>query len=388
MTMRRIAIDARGLRGDPGGVATYTEALVEYLPAVLPEVNIVLLRDPAAPSLRSRAANVTEWSLTRRPNNPWTYFRMGRWLNARLDPDDLFHAPYRILPRKLRMKSVITIHDVMQIVCPELVFPNPIARALVAPYWSLAIRNAIRQAGRILAVSQHSADDTLRVDASCAARLRVTRLGKSSVFRPMEKARALSLSSSIVPAGQRFFLALGGGYPNKNHVAAVSAFAKAFRTSDDVHLLIIERERTLPPELRRALRRSKIDMRMRVRSRVQTEELIALYNRAQALVFPSLYEGFGLPVLEAMACGCPVLCSNATSLPEVAGDAAVFFDPKDDDAIAQTMRRIIEDNDLRRSLSERGIRRAALFDWHKMVVETVLAYREIAPWIPAPRLIK
>src|SRR3979411_2299463 len=102
--MGRIVVDARALRGNPGGVASYTEALIEYLPVVLPDVDIVLLRDPAVPSLLPRAANVTEWSPTRRPNSPWTYFRMGRWLNVRLDPDDLFHAPYRILPRKLHAK--------------------------------------------------------------------------------------------------------------------------------------------------------------------------------------------------------------------------------------------------------------------------------------------
>ena len=386
MKAGRIVVDARALRGAPGGVVSYTQALIEHLPVLLPEVPIVLLRHPRSPRALSRAPNVTEWSLGGNPNSPWTYFRMGSWLNARLSPDDLFHAPYRILPRGLDAKSVITIHDVMQIVCPELVFPNPIIRAFVQPFWSSAMRSAIRRANRILAVSQYSANDTLRVDASCESRLRVTLNGKSPLFRPIEKADAERLTSSIVPLGQRFFLVVGGGYPNKNHVAAVSAFAKAFPVSQDIRMLIIQRRRTLPNELRQILRRLRLDSRIQVRSDVWNDELVALYNRAEALVFPSLYEGFGLPVLEAMACGCPVLCSNVTSLPEVAGDAALFIEPKDDDAIAGAMRRVIEDKDLRRSLSERGIQRAALFDWRKMVVETVLAYREIAPWLPDTRL--
>jgi glycosyltransferase involved in cell wall biosynthesis len=382
----RIIVDARALRGTPGGVAAYAQALVEHLPKLLPDVPIVFLRHPDSRCRLSRAPNITEWVLGGKPQSPWTYFRMGSWLNARLTSDDLFHAPYRILPRGLNAKSVISIHDVMQIVCPELVFPNPILRRFAQPFWSSAVRSAIRQANRVLAVSQYSANDTLRVDASCALRLRVTLNGKSSSFRPIEKANAERATSSIVPIGKRFFLVIGGGYPNKNHVAAVSAFAKGFRDSEDIYLLVIERRRTFPPEIRRLVRRCRLEGRVQVRGSVPTEQLIALYNRAEALVFPSLYEGFGLPVLEAMASGCPVLCSNVTSLPEVTGDAALRFDPRDHDEISIAMRRVVEDKNLRIDLSERGLRRAALFDWRKTVLETINVYREIAPWIPAPRV--
>ena len=384
MSQGRIFLDARYLRGEPGGVAAYTEALVEHLPALLPDFPIVFLRHPGATSPLSRAPNVTEWSLGGEPNSPWTCLRMGRWLNARLHPNDLFHAPYRILPRGLRTRSVITIHDVMQVVRPELVFPNPIVRAWARPYWSFAIRSALRQAKRIIAVSKYSGEDAVRVDPSCAPRLRVVHLGKSPVFHPLDKVDAERLSAAVIPSGRRFFLVLGGGYPNKNHVAAVTAFARGFRPSDDVHLLIIQRNRTHPPELRSVIRNSKLETRIHVRSGVGTDELVALYNRAEALVFPSLYEGFGLPVLEAMACGCPVLCSNVTSLPEVAGDAALFFGPQDEEAISRAMRSVVADSDLRQSLAQRGLGQAARFGWRKMALETVRVYREIVPSIPAP----
>jgi alpha-1,3-rhamnosyl/mannosyltransferase len=151
-------------------------------------------------------------------------------------------------------------------------------------------------------------------------------------------------------------------------------------------LLVIQRRRTLPKELRQVLRRLRFGSRIQVRRDVRNDELAALYNRAEALVFPSLYEGFGLPVLEAMACGCPVICSNVTSLPEVAGKAALFVEPMDEKALAQAMRRIVEDDNLRQSLAQQGIQRAALFDWRKTVAETVLVYREIAPWLPNIKL--
>ena len=119
---------------------------------------------------------------------------------------------------------------------------------------------------------------------------------------------------------------------------------------------------------------------------VSNEEQLLWYHGASAFAYPSLYEGFGLPVLEAMACACPVICSNVTSLPEVAGKAALFVEPKDEEAIAEAMRRIVEDDNLRQSLAQKGVQRAALFDWRKTVVETVLVYREIAPWLPNIKL--
>lgn len=386
MTANRIVLDARCLRGMPGGVVSYTEALVEHLPFLLPNVPIVLLRHRDRLDALSRAPNVTEWSLGGGPNDPGNYFQLRHWLNRRIGPKDVFHAPYRVLPRAIQAKCVITIHDVMHVVCPELVFPNPLIRPFIQPYWSFVIHDSLRRADRIIAVSQYSAEDAARVDPACRPRIRVTRLGKSPSFRPIVKGNAERLSSSIVPPGRRFFLVLGGGYPNKNHAVAVSAFGKAFQTSDNIHLLVIERNRTSPPELRQAVRRAQLPERIIIRDGVAAEELVALYNRAEALVFPSLYEGFGLPILEAMACGCPILCSNATALPEVAGDAALLLPPNDEAAIAAAMRRILMDEELRHSLSERGIRRAALFNWQKMAAETVRVYAEIAPWIPAHTL--
>jgi alpha-1,3-rhamnosyl/mannosyltransferase len=385
MAQGRIVLDARTLRGKAGGVATYVEALVQHLPACLPNVQFIFLRHPDLKKKLSDAPNVTEWSLGWPANSLWTYFRMGRWLNARLTANDLFHAPQRIIPKNLNIKSVVTVHDLMQIVCPEQVFPSVFERVFVTPYWSSAMRNAIRRANRLVAVSQHTADETVRLDPSAAERVRVVRHGKSESFRPIEKREAERLTDALIPSERRFFLVLGGGYPNKNHTAAVAGFARA--TVDlpaDIDLLVVQRQRTFPVELRKLLRQSGIRDRVHVLRSVTNEQLVALYNRAEALVFPSRYEGFGLPVLEAMACGCPVICSDATSLPEVAGDAALFVKPNDDAEIAGAMQRLVKDKTLKSSLSERGLRQAARFDWKKTAAETVSVYREIMPWIPAP----
>jgi glycosyltransferase involved in cell wall biosynthesis len=377
----RVVFDARFLRGTPGGVATYAAALIDHLPALAPDVPFVVLRHPDAKKPLSTAPNVTEWIVPGDPNAPPSYFGLGVWLRQRLGPEDLFHAPYRIVPLGAPARSVLTMHDVMPIACPELVFPNPIVRTILTPYWSMAIRSSVRRVGRILAVSQHSADDTIRVDPAARSRIRVTHLGVDPVFAPLPEGEALTRTRHLVREGLRFFLVLGGGYPNKNHTAALLAFARAFTTADDVHLVIIQRERTFPQELERALRETGLLSRVHVRSKVGLAALVGLYGRAEALIFPSLYEGFGLPVLEAMACGCPVIASTLTSVPEVAGDAALLCDPRDLGAMTEALRRISRDEPLRRDLAIRGRARAALFRWEDTARRTLEVYREIAPWL-------
>ena len=377
MESGRVVLDARILRGAPGGVATYVAALVRHLPAIAPHVAFVFLRHPDAQAPLSRASNVVEWLCPGDPNHPVSYLRMGAWLKRRLGPRDIYHMPCRMLPRGAPENSVLTMHDAMQVLCPELVFPNPLVRTLVKPYWSAAVRSSLRRARRILAVSRHTADDTLRLDPSVHDRLRVTHLGVDPVFAPMPQELALRRTADIVPGGMRFFLVLGGGFPNKNHVGAIRAFARAFTSADGVHLVIIQRDRSHPPEVARALRDAGLLDRVHVRSKVSLDVLLGLYARAEALVFPSLYEGFGLPVLEAMASGCPVVCSNLTSIPEVVGDAALMRDPRDVDAFADALREVVRDPSLRRDLVARGLARASSFRWEDTARRTWDAYCEI-----------
>lgn len=379
----RIVIDARVLRGAPGGVATYTAALVKRLPRLLPDVQFVFIRHAAVATPLSGEPNVIEWKLNGDPNDPISYFLRGLSIARRFGPEDLFHSPYRILPLGAPQRSIITMHDAMQVVCPELVFPNPWLRPILHRYWSFAVRSSLRRASRALAVSHYSAMDSARIVPDAQPRMRVTHLGVDAIFRPMSAKEAINKSADVMPDGRRFFLVLGGGYRNKNHVAAIKAFARTFCDADDVYLLIIQRERTLPAELVAALDKNDLRYRVVVRGGISTETLVGLYGRALGLVFPSLYEGFGLPVLEAMASGCPVIATNLTAVPEVAGDAALTCDPRDENALGAKMRLLIDDDLLRQNLIRKGIERAAGFSWDKTARKTIAVYREIAPWIPA-----
>jgi glycosyltransferase involved in cell wall biosynthesis len=377
----RIIFDARYLRGAPGGVATYTAALVEHLPKLASNTEFVLLRHPDAKMRLSNEPNVTEWVIGGDPNGPLSYVQFGAWLRARLRSDDVFHAPYRILSLGAPNKSVITMHDVMQVVCPSLVFPNPFVRMLVTPYWGVALRSSLRRANRVIAVSNHSKEDAAHLVPSCQDRIRVTHLAAERVFVRPSDDDALIATRDLVSPGMRFFLVLGGGYPNKNHAAAILAFARAFTSADDLHLVIIQRERTFSNEVEKALRKTGLSHRVHIRSGVSLNALVGLYARAEALVFPSLYEGFGLPVLEAMTCGCPVVGSTLTSVPEVAGDAALLCDPRDLDALATALRRVATDASLREDLRRRGVQRALAFRWETTAKQTLDVYREIAPSI-------
>lgn len=379
---KAIVLDARTVRTAPGGVATYTLELIKALPAFYPNVPFVLLRHPERKEPLSGAENVREIELGDRPHNPWTYWRMGAWLDQRFGPNCIFHAPYRILPKSTHCKTLMTAHDLMQVVCPELVFPNAVTRPFLATYWSHTVKASLRRAGRVLSVSHYTKTDIQRCVPEAVERTRVTTLGVNPDFRVLKPSLALEQTKHLVDEESRFFLVLGGGYANKNHVAAIEGFARGFGDSE-MKLLVVQRERTLPAEVQRTLDESGVADRVHVTGRVSFQELIALYNRAHALVFPSLYEGFGLPVLEAMACGCPVVASDATSVPEVAGDAALLCDPTDYESIAAQMKRITDPN-LRTSLIAKGKARAIEFTWLETAKSTARAYREIAPWLPEP----
>jgi glycosyltransferase involved in cell wall biosynthesis len=379
-----IVFDARSVRSNSGGVATYVQALIEHLPRLLPTTEFVLLRHPLRRIPLSSAPNVIEWELGRLPHHPWTLFGLGRWLRARVGRHALFHAPYQLLPLELPCPGVLTLHDAMEVFCPELVIPVPVMWRVLQKVFAAAIGGSLRRAARVLVPSRCSEADAVRLEPACRDRIVLTAEGVSESFRPMTAALALAETAAIVPASERFFLVLGDGTPQKNHAAAVTAFARAFGSDEPISLLIIEHRWTLPRHLRITIAQNRAGDRVRVRPRVTFEQLLGLYARAVALVVPSLYEGFGLPVLEAMACGCPVIVSRAASLPEVAGDAALMCDPQDPASIGGAMRRMLDEDALRERLRSAGFRRAQQFSWAQTAFETASAYREAAPWLPAP----
>jgi glycosyltransferase involved in cell wall biosynthesis len=274
-----------------------------------------------------------------------------------------FPATYTFFPSWNVGKVVVTMHDMLALTHPELVFPT--LRGRIA--WRLKETAAMRWADRIVTVSEASRRALLDWSGWPARRVRVISEGPDPSFRP----RALDAQADEVlqrhglSPDARFLLYVGGLSPHKNLPRLIEAFARAVR--DDVKLVLAgdlnDVFHTHVPEIRAVITRHDAVDRVIMTGYVPDDDLVFLYSRAYALVFPSLLEGFGLPAVEAMACGTPVIASRAGSLPEVVGPAGVFFEPTDVDSISQAIRSLLNEPGRRDSLGRLARERSAKFSW-------------------------
>jgi glycosyltransferase involved in cell wall biosynthesis len=215
----------------------------------------------------------------------------------------------------------------------------------------------------VITLSESSRRDIARIYGLPTERVAVTPLAAADHFQPSERAeREPALARLGVPGP--YLLAVGNLQPRKNLARLLEAFRNAIADRGDyVHLVIVGPRKWADSPIHRAAASDGLNGRVHLLGYVTPGDLRMLYGGATALVYPSLYEGFGLPVLEAMACGTPVICSNRPSLPEVAGDAALLIDPTDTGAIARAMTRVLDDATFRADLHERSLKRSAQFSW-------------------------
>ena len=253
---------------------------------------------------------------------------------------DLFHAPHYVIPFTT-VPIVVTIHDLIHL-------HQPMRNPLAPVYARAMIGRAVRKAARVMTVSEAV---KAQLETELGARnVVVTPNGVDPIFTP-----------GAAPASRRSFLFVGNDKPHKNLetlVAALDRFPEATLT-------------LVGASFERYRDRERID----VRGFVSLEELVALYRNAIALVMPSHEEGFGLPAAEALSCGTPVITSHAPALVEITGDAALHVDARDVDALADAMRRVANDDELRAQLSSRGVERARLFSWRRCAEITREVFR-------------
>ncbi len=295
-------------------------------------------------------------------------------LDLRREKIDLFHAPHYVLPPLTPCKSVVTIHD-----CIHLRFPKYLPNRIGYAYAWSSMWMATHRASRVLTVSEASKRDILRYYSIPDRRIEVIhnaiddRLGETPSTEDIERVRErYQLNAPYV-------LYAGNIKPHKNLERLIEAFHTLRQDPDLAHvkLLIIGDEVSKYATLRRAVHRYKLHKHVRFFGFVPDKTLAVLYRLARVFVFPSLYEGFGFPPLEAMAAGAPVITSNVSSLPEVVGDAALLIDPLDPAAIANAMRRVLMDSDLREDLRQRGLRRVQEFSWERSVRRVREIYDEV-----------
>jgi glycosyltransferase involved in cell wall biosynthesis len=289
------------------------------------------------------------------PAAPLDAYRLARALGV-LSGNDLFFSPGYNTPLFCSRPFVFTIHDLSHIYCPQN------SSASIRLYYAMIMKPACYRAAKILTVSEFTRKQILEWSGVSPERVCNVSCGVDPKY---------CAEGTVYQASFPYLLSVSNRKPHKNELRIVMAFAQS-RLAPEIHLMFTG---DCTRELTALIAQHRLAATVHFTGRVPEEDLPALYRGATALVFPSLYEGFGLPVLEAMACGTPVVTSKVTAMPEVAGDGALLVDPTSVAEISEAMRRIVSDASLRRRLPEKGLLRAAQFSWEKTTaaVRSILA---------------
>ena len=367
----RVAIDARKLHDF--GIGTYIRNLLRHLARIDSDTEYVLMCQQSdlgvaaelGPNFRTVLEPSPNYSIREQIHVPWVLLR---------ERPDVFHAPHYVLPPGVRCPSVVTIHDTIHLMFPQYL-PNRAAYAYAkASMWAAA-----RRSDRILTVSEASKRDILHFFNVPAEKVVVVYNAIDERFSRAPDDADVARVRERYQIGQRFVLYVGNIKPHKNLVRLIEAFHMLRRDDlDDLKLLIIGDEISKLPALRRAVHEFKLHKHVRFLGYLPDDMLAILYRLAAVFVFPSLYEGFGLPPLEAMASGTPVVTSNVPSLTEVTAGAAVLVDPYSVTSIAEGLRRVLTDPARAAEMQQKGLVRAREFSWERSVQKTRDLYREVA----------
>jgi len=364
-----VALDARVLRYT--GIGSHLQGLLtEYLrdPS---SGRFLLFGDPQelAPFLAD--ARFTCWPLA-----PQMYSLPGQLrlsLALRQSSARVCHVPHVMAPWFCRQPLVVTIHDLIY-----RLFPEELPSRSHRLFYATMLRLAARRADRIVAVSAHTQQDVIRLLGVPPAKISVIPNGVGEQFRPVQDPDARRRVCARYGLERPFLLYVGLQKPHKNVAGLVRMFAQVqARTGRRYQLALVGRADPRYTHLRAEMSRQGVEREVVLTGYVPEEDLPTLYSAAAAFAFPSFYEGFGLPPLEAMACGTPVVASNVASLPEVLGDAAWLLDPRAEEAFAEALVRVLEDREVREELRTRGLAQAAQFTWRASAQRTVAIYREL-----------
>lgn len=302
----------------------------------------------------------------------WTHVRLSTEMALR--PPDVLFVPAHVLPLVHPRSSVVTVHDLGYLAYPEA------HTTFARHYLDRSTAWNARRAAAVLADSAATRADLVRAYAARPEKIHVVHLGRDeTLVRVADPLRVAEIRQRYGLA-ERYLLYVGTLQPRKNLQRVVEAFARIAGQAGqgDVQLVLAGKRGWLYDQLFEQVKRSGLADRVVFPGYVPDEDLPALLSGATGFVYPSLHEGFGLPILEAGGCGVPVITSNTSSLPEVAGDAALLVDPHDVDAIAETMMRILTDEALRAELARRGLENVKRFSWEKCARETLAVLESVA----------
>ncbi|PIR54624.1 hypothetical protein COU74_05030 [Candidatus Peregrinibacteria bacterium CG10_big_fil_rev_8_21_14_0_10_36_19] len=349
----KIAIDIKEAGATKAGKGYFTFHLLRNLFEIDKENEYLLYSQHKIPGFEE-FPNVKQIAI----NSKGFMWHIKVFLDLQKQKIDLYFAPtsYIIpafLPRKIR--SIIVVHDLV-----AFLFKGHNKKAIFIE--KLFLKAALKKSEKVVTVSQNTKNDLIERFDYPKSQIEVISCAAAREFQPIPKTDLTEfIKKTDLP--EKFFLSVGTLEPRKNYLSLVTAFSKFHNEHPDYHLIIVGKNGWQYEDIYQQIKQTRISEKIHTLGYLSTTSLASLYSLATALVFPSFYEGFGIPPLEAMQCGCPVICSNNSSLPEVVGDAALLIDPQSSNQIAEAMHDLATKPALREKLREEGLTQAKKFSW-------------------------
>ncbi len=369
----RIAIDAHSVGAKLAGNESYATNLIEALAQVdsVNEYTLYVTTAEARDRFEQRWSNFRVQKTV--PHTPLVRIPLVLTAELRKHPVDVLHVQFTAPPFS-PCPIVVSVHDLSFEHLP-FTFKRRSRTQL-----RLTVRHSVRRAARILTLSEHSRHDVIETYGIAPERVNAIPIAAPSYFGPVKVESELQRVRHIYGIEGDYILYVGSIQPRKNLprlVKAYSGLRKNRRAGNLPKLVLVGKCAWLYDETLRALQEAAMNDSVILTGYVPESDLPALYSGSIFFVYPSYFEGFGLPPLEAMKCGTPVITGNRTSLPEVVGDAGILIDPFDVDAIAAAIERLVDDSDLRELLRVKGLARARLFDWRQTAQRTLDVYKQV-----------
>lgn len=369
-----MAIDYTPAYEQGGGIGRYVRELVAALARIDQQTPYRLFvagaQRAVLPSLPAcnftwRSTSLTPRWLTR----IWHRLQLPLPIEAFTGPVGLYHATDFVLPPTTKQtRTLLTVHDLSFVRVPETASPR------LKAYLDTVVPLSAQRADHILADSEATRQDLVDLYGLPLEKITVLLSGVDARFKPASADAILRVRNKYRISDVEFLLSVGTVQPRKNYARLIQALAALRERGHNLHLVVVGGTGWLQDPIYEAVHRLSLQPYVHFVGFADDADLPALYSAARCFAFPSLYEGFGLPVLEAMACGTPVVTSSVSSLPEVAGDAALLADPLDVAGIADAVERVLIDNNLRDNLVRAGLARAAEFTWERAARELHQTY--------------
>lgn len=368
-----ISIDARGASWYAGtGIGTYTREILRNILDIDESNNYYLFWSGRDYEMLKKYNNIKISISSRKHHRFWEQYYIPDILKSR--NIDIYHMPQNGIgiPPVKNSLYVATIHDLIPYIMPETA-----GRGYLTKFIS-QMPFIISSVDMIITVSKWSKNDIMRIFGVPEDKIAVTHLAADSIFKPIDKEKASVFIKEKYGLGDDIILYLGGFSPRKNVKSILVAFSMIYKNlSKKYKIVIIGSAKDDHQFLGKLAQTLNIGDRVFFTGYVPYEDLPYFYNACDVFVYPSLYEGFGLPVLEAMNCGTPTITSNVSSIPEVAGDGALLINPFDTEELSDAMAEVLEDDTLKVDLIEKGFERASMFSWKRTAEETLKVYENV-----------